>query len=189
MNGRVTIDPDPTGRAGYAVIRVKGLPAGAAPRRFGLRRGIDYREPSLGPAGWQVADALLEPEKVTMEGDTAILTVGPSVCNLIETGSFEFRLPDAGVTETVQWPNIRPQHAGVRRAFRPPPPPVEGQPDRRPEPAASPPKPVPTPMPVHQPPDDMSLEETMICLAPRPDTNPWGISLGEIPGPHPVGHG
>lgn len=117
MSGRVTVGPDPTYGAGHALIRIEGLRSRPAALRFGLRRA-DFDAGALGPDGWQVAEALLEPVDIAADADALILRVGPSVCNLVAEGSVEFRLPAAGLTETILWPEIQPQHGGVRQSFR-----------------------------------------------------------------------
>jgi hypothetical protein len=152
MSKRVSVSPDVNRGAGHALIRVEGLKPGAAPLRFRLHR-TDYGADWLGPAGWQVSEALLEPGSVLADDTGVTLRVGPDVCNEVPEGSFEFSIPSAGIAEMVFWPEIRPQHAGIRRGSRagrasagtapPAPAPVRPEPVPAPEPAPLPPQPVP----------------------------------------------
>lgn len=120
MTERITVKPDLAHGAGHAIVRIEGIPAGTDPQ-FRLRR-LDFEASFLGPRGWQVADALLKADAAESEGSALILRVGPAVCNAVEEGSVEFSLPAANLVETVVWPAITPEHAGVRRRVAAPPP-------------------------------------------------------------------
>jgi hypothetical protein len=175
MSGRVTVSPDQNRGAGYALIRIDGVPPGTSPR-FGLRRA-DYAAGALGPDGWQVADAVLEPEAFATDGGALILTVGPPVCNVVEEGSVEFRLPAAGLTETVFWPAIRPQHAGLRRRIDPRP---EAATTRVPTEPRSEQPPVQEPPPGPRPPpvtDKTPIQKTEPPVKEKGRGIPWYVPL------------
>lgn len=109
----VTVEEDVTGPAGHARIRVRGAAQAQQSPGFMLRRP-DWAEAVLGPAGWQVAEILLTPQRATVEGNDLVLLVGPEVCGHLEGGVYEIAVPAAGVEAPVCWPEI---------ATPPPPPP------------------------------------------------------------------
>lgn len=110
----VQVEPDPRRGAGHARIRVDGILPGGGPLRFRIRR-TDFATGTLGPDGWQVAEALLEPMTVEPDGDATVLIVGPAVCDVMEEGVVEFSIPAAGISQSVYWPDIAPLHGGSYR--------------------------------------------------------------------------
>lgn len=105
---------------GHAVILVEG--AGVAPDdiRFTVRRP-GYREDSLGPSGWQAAEAVLVPDAAYVAGGTLFLHVGPGIVSHMEPGmnvAFSLMLPDgATIDGRLAWPAIAGPigGAGARR--------------------------------------------------------------------------
>jgi hypothetical protein len=115
MSGAM-IAPDPAHRGGHALIRI---PGGAGPGlsdpRFRLSRE-GYDAGTLGPAGWQVADALLTPLAAEAEGEDLILRVGPTVVDRVESGVVMLAVPALGFDAPVFWPEIPLSRGGKASA-------------------------------------------------------------------------
>ena len=109
----VTVEEDVSGPGGHARIRVRGAAQAQQSPGFMLRRP-DWAEAVLGPAGWQVSEILLSPQRASVDGNDLVLLVGPEVCGHLEGGVYEIAVPAAGVEAPVYWPEI---------ATPPPPPP------------------------------------------------------------------
>jgi hypothetical protein len=103
---KATIQNDPTQRGGHALIRITDSAArGLGDPRFRLSRE-GYDTGAFGPGGWQVGDALLTPLDARAEGADLVLSVGPAVVDLIESGVVMLAVPAAGFDEPVFWPEI-----------------------------------------------------------------------------------
>ncbi|MDD2877304.1 MAG: hypothetical protein PHT60_11540 [Acidiphilium sp.] len=109
---QISIDPDPSGRGGFAQIRIQGAAQAAADPRFRLQRS-DERAGFLGTQGWQPAEALLSPRSAHIEGSDLLLEIGPEVVDLVEDGTIGFGMPAAGVMTTVIWPILTPSYGGL----------------------------------------------------------------------------
>jgi hypothetical protein len=116
----VTIERDRTISAGHALIRVHGGARARANPGFRLHRQAEWGDATLGPAGWQVAEELLTPARVTIEGEDLVLGVGPEVCSHVESGVYRIVVPAAGVDAVVVWPEIATLHTGRGGAFADP---------------------------------------------------------------------
>lgn len=120
MTVRVTAEADTRQGAGFAVIRVEGLDTAPDGVRFMIRRP-GYREDSLGPTGWQAAEAMLEPDAAYVAHGVLVLHVGPSVVSQLEPGmnvGFTLVLPNgANYPGRLAWPAIAGPigGAGARR--------------------------------------------------------------------------
>ena len=120
MTVRVTAEADSRQGAGFAVIRVEGLDVAPDGVRFMIRRP-GYREDSLGPTGWQAAEALLEPDAVYVTHGVLVMHVGPAVVSQLEPGmnvGFTLVLPNgANFPGRLAWPAIAGPigGAGARR--------------------------------------------------------------------------
>lgn len=136
--------PDPARPVGHARIVLAGLDPPADPR-FGLVRE-GFAAAHLGPAGWQVGEALLAPLAVEREAEGFALIVGPAVCRHLEPGPLILRLPAAGIETPLFWPAsvavFDPAEAtiavGERAPPRAAPPPPPAPPPAAPAPAAPP---------------------------------------------------
>ncbi len=102
----VTVEEDLTGPPGHALIRVHGGAGAQGSPGFRLHRQAEWGAAALGPAGWQVAEALLTPRRVGVEGDDLVLGVGPDVCRHLEGGVYQITVPAASADVTVIWPEI-----------------------------------------------------------------------------------
>lgn len=91
--------------AGHALIRVAGAASAVDAPGFRLHRP-GWTECNLGPDGWQVAEALLQPDRATAEGGDLVLHAGPRVCAHMESGNYLFALPAAGLEDVAVWPDI-----------------------------------------------------------------------------------
>jgi len=116
---RVTVEEDRSGPPGCALIRVRGAGPAQSTPRFQLRRP-GWPEPMLGTAGWQVAEALLNPASAIADGEDLVLSVGPEVCSHVDGGVYEIAMPAVGVDEIVSWPEIAAPHAGRAGIFADP---------------------------------------------------------------------
>ena len=113
---RVVEDPaHPEG--GHALIEVEGLTGYAGNGRFRIQRE-GYVHGNLGPGGWQVAETVLEPDRVDGIDGGVRLAVGPAVVNRVETGPVTIALPDAGASAVAFWPDIAPLHEEASEARR-----------------------------------------------------------------------
>jgi hypothetical protein len=102
----VVIEGDATRRGGYALIRISGgAGKGLADPRFRLSRD-GYEAGTLGEGGWQVADAMLTPLAARAESTDLVLSVGPAVVDLIESGVVTLGIPAVGFDEPVFWPEM-----------------------------------------------------------------------------------
>ncbi|MEZ5669412.1 MAG: hypothetical protein R3F55_18645 [Alphaproteobacteria bacterium] len=94
---------------GHAVIRVEGVRVAPDDIRFAVRRP-GFREDSLGPTGWQAAEALLTPAAAYVVQDALFLHVGSEVVAHMEPGmnvAFLLVLPDgAALDGRLAWPAI-----------------------------------------------------------------------------------
>lgn len=128
MSG-VTVQEDLTGPPGHALIRVRGGARAQGSPGFRLHRQAEWGASVLGPAGWQVPEALLTPRRVSVEGNDLVLGVGPEVCRHLEGGTYQFTVPAADVDVTVFWPEIATPDAFEPPAREPPPKstPIEDQ--------------------------------------------------------------
>ena len=70
MISSIEVEPDPAGRAGYAVIRLRGSGRLAGPMNFRIRRA-DYDRDVFGAHGWQAADALLRRRSTITDSGSA----------------------------------------------------------------------------------------------------------------------
>lgn len=97
---------------------------------FRMQRDAGWGDDKLGPGGWQSSDALLQPDRAEASGPDLVLHVGWGVCQHLEAGVYEISVPGAGLAQVgLSWPDIVPQHAGVRRPpNQPAEPPVVEQP-------------------------------------------------------------
>ena len=162
MSARVSISADKQRGAGHALVRIEGIGPAPGPLRFRLRR-LDHERAVLGAAGWQVADALLEPMEVRREDGATVLVLGPAVCEHVEEGGVEFSLPAAGISESVFWPEIAPLYAGSRQQL----PTGVGRPEdvRRSRRGFSPTR---VAQPEPPPPTTRAPEPTPVAAAPQP---------------------
>ncbi|MCO6417504.1 hypothetical protein JYK14_15235 [Siccirubricoccus sp. KC 17139] len=78
----------PTRGAGYAELRLPGAAAAVEDPRFRLY-WEPHHDPYLGPNGWQAAEAVLHPEEAAVEGRDLLLTLGPAICEHLETDTYE----------------------------------------------------------------------------------------------------
>ena len=125
----VRAEADPAHPAGHALIRVADAAAAAGRPGFRVQRDAGWGDDKLGPGGWQSSDALLQPDGAEASGPDLVLHVGWGVCQYLEAGVYEFSVPGAGLAPVgLSWPDIVPQHAGVRRPPDPPPGPPPGPP-------------------------------------------------------------
>lgn len=105
MSGTISIEQDTAYPAGHAVIRVPGAAGFNGP--FGYRLWRDeFDEGNFGPQGWQVADALLNPEEHSTDGADLLLHIGPPVVQHVVSGVYHFALPAAGIQTVVFWPDL-----------------------------------------------------------------------------------
>jgi len=120
----VRAEADPAHPAGHALIRVVDAAAAAGRPGFRVQRDAGWGDDKLGPGGWQSSDALLQPDGAEASGPDLVLHVGWGVCQYLEAGVYEFSVPGAGLAPVgLSWPDIVPQHVGVR--WLPEPPVVE----------------------------------------------------------------
>jgi hypothetical protein len=105
MSGSVTVEPDPAFPAGHAIIRVHGGGQFDGRPDFRIRRN-DYDEGVYGHGGWQVADALLEPDSVSIEANDMLLHIGPPIVQHIVSGIYLVSIPGAGLETSVHWPDL-----------------------------------------------------------------------------------
>jgi len=109
MTVRITAVADDKLGPGHAVILVEGARVAPDDIRFTVRRP-GYREDSLGPTGWQAAEALHAPDAAYVAGGTLTLHVGPAVVSHMEPGmnvAFTLVLPDGGTIDgRLAWPAI-----------------------------------------------------------------------------------
>jgi hypothetical protein len=123
----VTVEPDPIGGAGHAVIRVHGAGPFTGPTSFRIRRD-DYDDGVFGRNGWQVADELLVADSRQVAGNDLLLFIGPSIVQRIESAVYHFAIPAANIETTTFWPDLpllaqgaanmvaEPARTGVRAA-------------------------------------------------------------------------
>ncbi|WP_149541235.1 hypothetical protein [Siccirubricoccus phaeus] len=78
----------PTRGIGYAELRLPGAAAAVEDPRFRLY-WEPHHDPYLGPNGWQAAEAVLHPEEAAAEGRDLLLTLGPEICEHLETDTYE----------------------------------------------------------------------------------------------------
>lgn len=110
------IEADQAQRGGHALIRISGGAAkGLADPRFRLSRD-GYENGTLGDGGWQVADALLTPLAARAENTDLVLSVGPAVVDLVESGTVMLSVPAAGFDEVVFWPEMPLSRGGPSSA-------------------------------------------------------------------------
>lgn len=120
MTVRVTAEADTRQGPGHAVIRIEGAKVAPDGVRFLVRRP-GYREDSLGPGGWQAAEAYLTPEAAYVAHGALVLHVGPDMVTHMEPGmnvAFAIALPDGSqVDGQLAWPAIAGPigGAGARR--------------------------------------------------------------------------
>lgn len=93
---------DPSRPLGHARIVLRGLPEGGD-LRFGLVRE-GYAAAHLGPRGWQLGEALLEPAAIESEGGAPVLVLPPSLVRHVEPGPLILRLPALGRDLPLFWP-------------------------------------------------------------------------------------
>jgi hypothetical protein len=109
MTVRVTAEADSRQGPGHAVIRVEGAQVAPDGVRFLIRRP-GYREDSLGPGGWQAAEAHLTPDAAYVAHGVLTLHVGPDVVAHMEPGmnvAFTLVLPDGTMLDgRLAWPAI-----------------------------------------------------------------------------------
>lgn len=118
---------------GHAILLLQGLTEPPADPRFRiLREG--WSKGTLGPDGWQVGDALLQPDRVEPSPQGVRLYLGPRVVDWLEAGPVLFALPWAAFQAPLFWPDVPPLHGGSGHAIAEPLPPP---------PAAAAPKPLP----------------------------------------------
>lgn len=135
----ISILPDSQGRGGIAEMRVRGGAGFAATPQFRLRCQ-DERAPFLGPAGWQPAEAALNPREARVEGDVLVLLLGPEIVDVVEAGTVMITLVAERVEQVVRWPDL-PSSRFIA-GHRPPPPVVEPTPSPVTVEGAPPPPPV-----------------------------------------------
>src|SRR4051812_50179339 len=82
----------PTRGAGYAEVRLPNAAAAVEDPRFRLF-WEPHHNPYLGPQGWQAAEATLHPEEVTTEGRDLVMTLGPQICEHLESDTYELIMP------------------------------------------------------------------------------------------------
>ena len=141
------VEEDQT-RAGHALVIITGLAAAPARPKFRISRE-GYDRAQMGPNGWQVAEALLDPVDARSEMDRLVLVVGPQVTQYTEAGPVIFALPSAEIEAAVMWPDIDVVTPPPVPAPAPPPPPPrsEAEPPIQPLPLPTrPPPPVPAPV-------------------------------------------
>jgi hypothetical protein len=99
------VEADPSRGAGYALIRIpRGAGALADPRLRVSREG--HETGTLGPAGWQVADAQLTPLTARADREDLVLGVGPAVVDHIASGVVMLALPSIRFDAPVFWPDL-----------------------------------------------------------------------------------
>ena len=95
-------EADPSRPLGHARIVLRGVAEGAD-LRFGLMRE-GYPAAHLGPRGWQLGEAVLEPAAVESEGGAPVIILGPALVRHIEPGPLTLRLPALGRDLPLFWP-------------------------------------------------------------------------------------
>jgi hypothetical protein len=93
---------DTTRPLGHARIVLRGVPEGGDLRFCLVREG--YPAAHLGPRGWQLGEALLEPAAVESEGGAPVLVLPPALVRHVEPGPLTLRLPALGRDLTLFWP-------------------------------------------------------------------------------------
>lgn len=97
---------------GEAVLRFEGAAATEPSPAFRIERDKEWAAHTLGPSGWQTADALLQPRRAEVSGPDLLLHVGWEVCQYLEGGVYLISLPAAGLGPSgVYWPDIAPSVA------------------------------------------------------------------------------
>ncbi|WP_144299973.1 SEL1-like repeat protein [Elioraea rosea] len=91
---------------GHARIVLRGVAEGSDLRFCILREG--YATAHLGPRGWQVGEAVLEPASVESEGGAPVLVLSPALVRHVEPGPLTLRLPGQGRDLALFWPGDIP---------------------------------------------------------------------------------
>ncbi len=105
---------------GEAVLRFDGAAAALGAPGIRIQRDAEWAAHTLGPAGWQTADAVLQPRRAEAAGPDLLVHVGWEVCQYLEGGVYLISLPAAGLGPAgVYWPDIAP---GVAAPVAPAPP-------------------------------------------------------------------
>ncbi|MBR0662339.1 hypothetical protein [Neoroseomonas oryzicola] len=164
---------------GHAILLLQGVMEPPADARFRiLREG--WSKGTLGPDGWQVGDALLNPDRVEASPQGVRLYLGPRVVDWLEAGPVQFRLPGAGITAPLFWPDVPPLHGGSGHTIAEPAPPRPATPP--------PPRPAPViedadatiavaPRPLAPPPPPPPLSVPQPAAASKSSVLPWALLL------------
>ncbi len=81
----------PTRGPGYAELRLPGAAAAVRDPRLRIYWEASAH-PCLGPHGFQAAEAILHPEDARVEGADLVLTLGPGICEHLETDTYDLVL-------------------------------------------------------------------------------------------------
>jgi hypothetical protein len=112
MSRSIAVTPHPDHpNGGYALVRVTPVTIEPADRRIQIHRG-DWERPYLGDKGWQVGEAYLQPETTNLSDGAWVLTLGPSIVQEIDAGTFRVSFPGLSLVQNVLWPNIDPLPGG-----------------------------------------------------------------------------
>ncbi len=115
---RAWAEPDTSRGAGHARLCFAGGRIAPDGVRLTVRRP-GYPDDTLGPTGWQGAEAQLTPDAAHVEGDTLVLSVGPSVVAHMEPGmniAVALVGPHGAVEDAqIAWPVIASPVGGARR--------------------------------------------------------------------------
>lgn len=85
----------PTRGPGYAELRLPGAAAAVRDPRLRIYWEASAH-PCLGPHGFQAAEAILHPEEAHAEGADLVLTLGPGICEHLETDTYDLVLIGLG---------------------------------------------------------------------------------------------
>ncbi|WP_291298852.1 hypothetical protein [Elioraea sp.] len=173
---------------GHARIVLRGVATGGDLRFCLLREG--YAAGHLGPRGWQVGEAVLDPLAVEEEGGAPVLVLPPALVRHVEPGPLMLRLPALGRDLALFWPADIPVYdtgddaLALGGAKAPPPP---AQKPKRPAPVddettrvVTPPPPPPPP-PVEPRPRWPLVLVALLVLAAGAGGAWWWWSTREVP--------
>ena len=105
MSGSISVEPDANFTPGRGVVRLVGAGRFTGPAEISIKRG-DYDQGVLGKNGWQVADELLTPDGVSIDGNDLLLQIGPSIVQRVVSGMYQVAVPAAGFEASVFWPDL-----------------------------------------------------------------------------------
>lgn len=117
---RVSVEPDPEQRPGYAVLVIEGLALPPHEVQCCIRRS-GFGNDDLGPEGWRNGEHWFEPHRIDLlPNRESRLMVGPEIAQYLENGNYQLSLKAPGFSKSqervMRWRDI-PQTAptGKRR--------------------------------------------------------------------------